>query len=41
MYAIEKTKDSGAGVAVLLGFTFFMGLMSRMMCLCAGIPAAS
>ncbi|MDD2728472.1 Bax inhibitor-1 family protein [Malikia sp.] len=31
MYAIEKTKHSGAGVAVLLGFTFFMGLMlSRM-----------
>lgn len=31
MFAIEKTKDSGAGVAVLLGFTFFMGLMlSRM-----------
>lgn len=30
-YAIEKTKDSGAGVAILLGFTFFMGLMlSRM-----------
>ncbi len=30
-YAIEKTKDSGVGVAVLLGFTFFMGLMlSRM-----------
>ncbi|MFM8465949.1 MAG: Bax inhibitor-1/YccA family protein [Oxalobacteraceae bacterium] len=30
-YAIEKTKDSGLGVAVLLGFTFFMGLMlSRM-----------
>ncbi len=27
MYAIEKTKDSAAGVAVLLGFTFFMGLM--------------
>ena len=27
MYAIEKTKDSGAGVAVLLAFTFFMGLM--------------
>jgi FtsH-binding integral membrane protein len=26
-YAIEKTKDSGIGVAVLLGFTFFMGLM--------------
>lgn len=31
MFAIEKTKNSGAGVAVLLGFTFFMGLMlSRM-----------
>jgi modulator of FtsH protease len=31
MYAIEKTKDSAAGVPVLLGFTFFMGLMlSRM-----------
>jgi len=31
MYAIEKTKNSGLGVAVLLGFTFFMGLMlSRM-----------
>ena len=27
MFAIEKTKDSGAGVAVLLAFTFFMGLM--------------
>ena len=27
MYAIEKTKNSGLGVAVLLGFTFFMGLM--------------
>ena len=27
MFAIEKTKDSAAGVAVLLGFTFFMGLM--------------
>ena len=31
MYAIEKTKHSAAGVPVLLGFTFFMGLMlSRM-----------
>lgn len=31
MYAIEKTKNSSAGVPVLLGFTFFMGLMlSRM-----------
>jgi modulator of FtsH protease len=27
IYAIEKTKESAAGVAVLLGFTFFMGLM--------------
>ena len=26
-YAIEKTKNSGWGVAILLGFTFFMGLM--------------
>jgi modulator of FtsH protease len=31
MYAIEKTKNSSTGVYVLLGFTFFMGLMlSRM-----------
>ena len=31
IYAIEKTKNSAAGVPVLLGFTFFMGLMlSRM-----------
>ena len=27
MFAIEKTKDSAAGVPVLLAFTFFMGLM--------------
>ena len=27
IFAIEKTKDSAVGVAVLLGFTFFMGLM--------------
>ena len=27
MFAIEKTKDSAVGVAVLLAFTFFMGLM--------------
>lgn len=26
-YIIEKTKNSGMGVAVLLGFTFFMGLI--------------
>ncbi|QXZ10585.1 Bax inhibitor-1/YccA family protein [Comamonas sp. Y33R10-2] len=31
MYAIQKTKHTAAGVPVLLGFTFFMGLMlSRM-----------
>jgi len=31
IYGIEKTKNSAAGVPVLLGFTFFMGLMlSRM-----------
>jgi modulator of FtsH protease len=31
MFAIEKFKNSAAGVPVLLGFTFFMGLMlSRM-----------
>ena len=27
MFAIEKTKNSASGVPVLLGFTFFMGLM--------------
>ncbi len=27
MWGIEKNKDSGLGVALLLGFTFFMGLM--------------
>jgi len=27
MYGIERTKDSGKGVAMLLAFTFFMGLM--------------
>ncbi len=27
MFAIEKTKNSAAGVPVLLGFTFFMGIM--------------
>ena len=26
-YAIERTKNSGLGVVILLGFTFFMGLM--------------
>lgn len=37
MYAIEKTKHSGTGVAVLLGFTFFMGLMlSRLISMVLG-----
>jgi modulator of FtsH protease len=27
MFAIERTKNSGAGVPVLLAFTFFMGVM--------------
>jgi modulator of FtsH protease len=32
MFGIEKTKNSGWGVALLLGFTFFMGLLlSRML----------
>jgi modulator of FtsH protease len=36
-YAIEKTKNSGLGVAILLGFTFFMGLMlSRLIGLVLG-----
>ena len=37
MFAIERTKDSAAGVGVLLGFTFFMGLMlSRLIALVLG-----
>jgi modulator of FtsH protease len=37
MYAIEKTKNSAAGVPVLLAFTFFMGLMlSRMISMMLG-----
>jgi modulator of FtsH protease len=38
MYAINKTKDSAAGVFVLLGFTFFMGLMlSRLIAAVLGL----
>ncbi len=38
MYAIERTKNSGTGVAVLLAFTFFMGLMlSRMLGVVLGL----
>jgi modulator of FtsH protease len=37
IYAIEKTKNSAAGVPVLLGFTFFMGLMlSRLIAMVLG-----
>jgi modulator of FtsH protease len=37
IYGIEKTKNSAAGVPVLLGFTFFMGLMlSRMIAMTLG-----
>ena len=37
IYAIEKTKNSATGVPVLLGFTFFMGLMlSRMITMVLG-----
>src|SRR5574343_660525 len=42
MFAIEKTKNSGVGVAVLLGFTFFMGLMlSRMIAMVLGFKNGS
>lgn len=38
MFAIERTKNSATGIAVLLGFTFFMGLMlSRMIGLVLGM----
>ena len=37
IYAIERTKESAAGVYVLLGFTFFMGLvLSRMIAMVLG-----
>ena len=42
MFAIEKTKNSAAGVPVLLGFTFFMGLMlSRMLAVVLGMNAGT
>jgi modulator of FtsH protease len=42
MYAIEKTKNSSAGVPVLLAFTFFMGLMlSRMIAMVLGFRNGS
>jgi modulator of FtsH protease len=42
IFAIEKTKNSAAGVPVLLGFTFFMGLMlSRMIAMVLGFSNGS
>src|SRR6478735_5722119 len=42
MFAIEKTKNSSAGVAVLLGFTFFMGLMlSRLLAAVLGMKTGT
>ena len=42
MFAIEKTKNSAAGVPVLLAFTFFMGLMlSRMIGMILGFKNGS
>ncbi len=42
MFAIEKTKNSAAGVPVLLGFTFFMGLMlSRLIGMVLGFKNGS
>mgnify|MGYP000918102176 FL=1 len=42
MWGIEKNKDSGLGVALLLGFTFFMGLMlSRILQVALGFANGS
>ena len=42
MFAINKTKNSTAGVPVLLAFTFFMGLMlSRMIAMVLGFKNGS
>jgi len=42
MFAIEKYKNSSTGVALLLGFTFFMGLMlSRMLTAILGLSNGS
>jgi modulator of FtsH protease len=42
IYAIEKTKNSAAGVPVLLAFTFFMGLrLSRMIAMVLGFKNGS
>ncbi len=42
MFAIEKTKNSAAGVPILLAFTFFMGLMlSRLIAMVLGFKNGS
>jgi modulator of FtsH protease len=42
MFAIERTKESGIGVALLLGFAFFMGLMlSRLLSFILGFSNGS
>ena len=42
IFAIEKTKNSAAGVPVLLAFTFFMGLMlSRLIAMVLGFKNGS
>lgn len=42
MFAIEKTKNSATGIPVLLGFTFFMGLMlSRLIAMVLGFKNGS
>ena len=42
IFAIEKTKNSATGVPVLLGFTFFMGLMlSRLLAFVLGMSNGS
>ena len=42
MYGIERNKNSGLGVALLLGFTFFMGLMlSRILQVALGFSNGS
>lgn len=42
LFAIEKTKNSAAGVPVLLAFTFFMGLMlSRLLAVILGMKSGT
>ena len=42
MYAIEKNKESGVGVVLLMAFTFFMGIMlSRMVGMVLGLKGGA